>query len=107
MPRKQATIVERILEYYQSAPVDAVEVVDQIARKILQQRKQVRGRPAPQAEAAAPAPAATAGATGAGEVAPQRKRRQRAGSPRPANEATPIVPLQERVGEEDSNTNVD
>ena len=118
MPRKKANMLDAMLDYVTNAPLAAVDVVLQLCgtiaknrhgkedppqEKVVRRVRKVKAIPpdpiivaAQEAQKAAFTPPSTV------QAPARRKRRMRADSAPPASEATPIVPLQEEVGEDNA-----
>lgn len=112
MPRKKVVIdpIEQVRGYFDTVSLETAQVVLAIIASDLRKRVSSgtlsgvakiakRAEEKPQTNPAPEIPATPAAAS-----APKPKR-MRANSPRPANEAAPIVPLQSTVGEVDGDTN--
>jgi hypothetical protein len=121
MPRRKVTIdpIDTILTFAEQGPTETIQIMIGLLQRELKkrqpqteetqpQRKVVRRRrkpPVQQAQSAEPEPAENE--TPAQTAAPKRRGRPRrltANSLPPPNEATPIVPLQDTVGDDDAYT---
>lgn len=110
MPRKKPIdAVDVILQYAEEAPIADVDLIMKLVRRIVGKRSGQVVTSTPRKRRSAPsAPAAPEPAAPPPTAATPRPatRRMRANSPRPKNEATPIVPLQATVGDgDDTNDN--
>lgn len=114
MPRKKTDPIDDILNYATNAPLAGADVVFKLCGTILKNRhakedppstapvRRRRRRTPVLTEATAPEPVQPAAAAPAPvAVKPRRQRRMRAGSPPPPSTATPIVPAQETIEDED------
>ena len=113
MPRKKPPVdpLDVLVDYFEVAPLEACHVMLSVAIRILRRRdpdpKQARVVKPPTGNA--PPPVGTLDervVTGEGSPLPKKqkvqKRRMTVASRRPANEAAPIVPPVETVGEDDA-----
>lgn len=110
MPRrKPIDAVDVILQYAEEATLPDVDLLMKLMARIVGKRRGQTTTPTPRRrrQPPTPTPAAEPVAAPVPAAATPRPttRRMRANSSRPKNEATPIVPLQAEVGEDDTNDN--
>jgi hypothetical protein len=109
MPRKKVDQVEGMISWFGTAPLAAVDVVFGIVKGIVRDRQpKVVAKPIVRRRRKAMPPAPTLEKLAAEilpppvpkQVAHPRRRRMRADSQPPVNEATPLVPAVEEVGDD-------
>lgn len=115
MPRKKVVDpLVTVLEFFEQQPQEICEVASRIVLRTVRQRFPPATAPTKPAKRTRkvgtalvippPTPENTTMLPPVPEPAPRRRRRLRADSPKPPNEATPIVPLQEEVGGDEAYT---
>lgn len=114
MPRKRTVDpLVTVLEFFEQQPQEICEVASRIVLRTVRQRfpplsPPVKVRRTQKTSvipvALPPIQESTEQPVPPTQTVSRRKKRLRADSPKPPNEATPIVPLQEQVGEDETYT---
>lgn len=114
MARKKLEIEQQILRWFNTAPLEQATLLHGFVNHVLQERRIAwdaatgNRRRTPSVRVPDPPPVAvvippvSTAAQEAIRTPTPRKRRMTAASPRPANEATPIVPQQDAVSDNDA-----